>query len=217
MPYLGELPSTIASPRGDSVMGASTSLLRDLLDTFEDELRRQGVPVNEYLRSGLPADALLETFAASDIDAPRELIVWFGWHNGPTRVEGSHQVFPLFWFWSIEETIKLNPPNPTGYLVGEKNLEWNPNWLKIMGQGNGLAVSVEDALGEPPLVRSVTYDLAHGTQADDTAHQVVSLCTPVTWWIESLREGWYRWLPSEKAWDIDFNKQPAERYARGLS
>jgi hypothetical protein len=66
------------------------------------------------------------------------------------------------------------------------------------------------------LVRAVDPEFG-GTQPWQTQQQVVSLCTPVTWWIDSIRRGWYQWKPELGAWDIDVEGQTVMRRIYGLS
>ncbi len=89
--------------------------------------------------------------------------------------------------------------------------EWNPNWVHIMGDQHGLAMCCADDPESPPLVRFVSDDGYTSTQDGDTAYQVVSLCTPVTWWIDSIRRGWYRWEARSGVWTRDAQAQPLLR------
>lgn len=91
------LPETIGTSVGPSVDGASADLLSDLLVALEQELRLQGVPVDDYLRPGALPPEVRAAFDECDLDAPLEALAWFGWHDGPTRVANSHKVMPCSW------------------------------------------------------------------------------------------------------------------------
>ena len=56
-------------------------------------------------------------------------------------------------------------------------------------------------LGDLLRVRSV--EDSYRTQDWQTDYQVVSLCTPVVWWIDAIRRGWYRYRTSTGTWDRD--------------
>jgi hypothetical protein len=80
-----------------------------------------------------------------------------------------------------------------------------------MGDQNGLAMRCSEDPESPPLIRFVSDDGSTSTQDGDTTYQVVSLCTPVTWWIDSIRRGWYTWDGSPGTWMRDARKQPLVR------
>jgi hypothetical protein len=209
------LPDTIGTPAGPSVEGASSELLGELLQELESELREVGVPVDTAFRSGASAPQLRAAFASIGIAVPDEIVVWFGWHDGVNRPIGN-RVLPIFEMWSSEDAIR-NYVNPKGAPKGSESWQWNPEWLHFVGDNNGIAVSCGGNLEATPRIRRISAGLEWGTQADDTLHQVVSLCTPVTWWIESLRNGWYEWDRHLQGWDWETTSQPRFRALRALS
>jgi hypothetical protein len=212
-----QLPETIGTPFGPSVEGASPALLTELLIDFEDELRKQGVPVDAYLRPGASASEVRAGFEECGLIAPVEAVAWFGWHDGPTRSPNSHKVMPMFLGWSLAETVRAYL-NPKGHPKGHEDWQWNPDWIQIMGDANGLAICCAGPAEEPPLVRGLSWTREYGTPRDQTGHQVVSLCTPVAWWVDALRHGWYRWSTEGNAWEeVDHSQQPRIRALRALS
>jgi hypothetical protein len=123
----------------------------------------------------------------------------------------------MFMGWSLGECVKAYL-NPKGQPKGQEDWQWDPRWLQIMGDANGLAIFCGGEPTSAPLVRGITWDRAYGTQLTQTVRQAVSLCTPVTWWIDALRHGWYRWNVSGNAWeDVDHSKQPLIRALHALS
>jgi hypothetical protein len=210
------LPATVGSPRGVTVEGASPALLAELLKEFEVELRNQGIEIDRLLRPGATRQSVIDEFRASELDAPDEAIVLFGWHNGRFEVPGAFSALPVFAAWSLEYLAAArdrSADEPRGF--GE--WEWNPNWIRIMGDQYGIAMCCADRPENAPLIRFVSDDLVDGTQDWQTERQVVSLCTPVTWWIESLRRGWYRWIPATQEWKRDVDDQPIIRSIYGLT
>jgi len=178
---------------GMTVEGASAALLHDLLEDFEKELRKQGVPVARLLRPPASAEAVRGGFAQLDLLAPDEAIALFGWCNGIEP--GLELALPVFEASSLEAMTRRYQTSRLG--LGE--WDWNPSWVQVMGSKYGLAISCADDPAQPPLVRAV--EDSAGTQSSQTQHQVVSLCTPVTWWIDAMRRGWYRCEPDARAWD----------------
>ncbi len=211
-----KLPETVGTPRGPSVEGASPALLAELLDQFETELVRVGVPVGRFLQPGAHPDYVRDVFDRNGLTAPDEAVVWFSWHDGPTRIPGGNHPLPRFEIWSLDEADDRRHSDGAQPL-GRSPDEWDPDWFQIMGPVAGLAMNCGEPVERVPLVRALSHTLEMGTQPDQTLQQVVSLCTPVTWWIEGIREGWYTWIPELNGWDYDFMAQPVIRRLRGLT
>jgi hypothetical protein len=192
-----------------SVEGASAPLLRDLLRELDREVRRCGVPLKRLVKPGASRVDILAEFAENGLVAPDEALALFEWHDGRYEVPGAWSAYPVFPLRSLE------------YLAGERKFgwrdrgfgewDWNPNWVRIMGDQHGLAICCADAPNSPPLVRFVSDDGSTSTQEGRTEYQVVSLCTPVTWWIDSIRRGWYGWNSSSETWSRDMRAQPVVR------
>jgi hypothetical protein len=200
-----------------TVEGASPHLLEELLQEFEAALRAGGVPVDQFLRPGATRGAVELEFQQHGLVAPEEAVVWFGWHDGRFDVPGAAEALPVFGAWSLADlAVERVTPGwlpPTGF--GE--FDWNPNWVHIMGDQTGLAVCCADGPKNPPLVRVIDSDPFAGTQESQTEMQVVSLCTPVAWWIDSIRRGWYKWDPSLSYWVRDLKAQPLLRSIYGMT
>jgi hypothetical protein len=205
-----QLPPTIGTSRGVSVEGASAGLLAELLREFEREVRARGVELDRYLQPGASRADIVSVFAGAGLVAPEEAIALFEWHNGRIEVPGAFSALPVFPLWSLEYLegfLANNAFHPRGF----GRWEWNPNWVHIMGDQNGLAMSCADDPQLPPLIRFVSDDGSTSTQEDDTSYQVVSLCTPVSWWIDSIRRGWYQWEGKSGTWIRDAEAQPLIR------
>jgi hypothetical protein len=199
-----------------TVEGASPALLRELLQDFEIELRNQKVPVDQWLQPGAEPAAVRAEFSERGLFAPEEAVVWFGWHNGRREVPGSEQALPMFTAESLGY-LRADWLDADRITRGYEEWDWNPNWVQIIGDQVGVAVCCADDPANPPLVRAITADGVEGTQEWQTDHQVVSLCTPVTWWIDSLRRGWYRWDPKTEEWHRDLADQPLITAVYGLT
>jgi hypothetical protein len=197
------LPKTTRTPLGFTVEGAGAELLEDLLKQYEFELGRQSPAIVDAMQPGLPAAQIEDEIGALGLTPPREAIVWWRWRNGfrPMVRHGLKHAQLRF-----EDSIKFYRRATLGTAVEE----WNPNWLRIAGGGNeGDAISCAE-MAAAPLVRSVsTFDL--GTQDDEEPlRQVVSLCTPVTWWLLAIAKGWDYWNPITGLWSWDDEQYPLE-------
>ena len=168
-------------------------LLGELLEDFEAELRTQNVPVDRLLRPPVPPKAVRAHFAQLGLDAPDEAVTLFGWRDGVEA--GLGLALPVFELASLEGVVSRYQRSRLG--LGE--WDWNPHWVQVMGGKYGLAIRCDDQPDRSPLVRSV--EDAAGSQDWQTDYQVLSLCTPVTWWIDAMRRGWYRYNPAARAWD----------------
>ncbi|MEO6116793.1 MAG: hypothetical protein ABIP33_10440 [Pseudolysinimonas sp.] len=195
-----KLPETIQTPVGPSVVGASAHLLAELLIAFEESLREQGLPVDDYLRPGASPDDVRAIFDRFNLVAPDEVVTWFGWHDGRRPIRESYLTLPMFQAWSLEDVDLNRRARARVQPFGLTKEDWDPSWVQIMGDHNGLAVRCSGGPPDVPLVRALEK-ASPNTLADYTATQVVSLCAPVTWWIEGLRSGRYVWHPDANAWD----------------
>jgi hypothetical protein len=213
---VNDLPKTISTPDGPTVVGASPRLLSSLLGVLEAELIAAGVPVESAFLPGISAEFVRSDFASRNLVAPDEVVTWFGWHGGPTAARFASGALPYFPMRTLG-SMWMEREGPQAHPLGYEESQFNPAWVKIIGQGRGVAVSCEGDPGETPLVRGIDFDGDPGTQPGQTRTQVVSLCTPVAWWIESIRSGWYRWYPELQRWDADPRLQPADRWAYNLS
>jgi hypothetical protein len=214
MRRLDPLPDTIGTPRGPTVDGASPELLQELLQTLETEMRAVGVPVSKLLRPGAQRADIQREFHAWAVVAPEEAIVLFEWHDGRFEKPEAWWGLPRFEAWSLEYLAAARArrgETPEGFGQWERN----PNWMHIMGDQYGLAMCCADDPENAPLIRF--DDFISGTQEWQIEEQVVSLCTPVTWWIDSIRRGWYQWDKRAQEWHIDTLAQPAYRRMYGMS
>lgn len=145
-----------------------------------------------------------ETFAKIGLQAPDEAVALFGWHDGCVATSEGETALPARFLLSLDAVPNLFKMSRLG--MGE--WDWNPNWAQVMGSKYGLAISCADDPGQPPLVRSV--EDSAGTADWQTDYQVVSLCTPVTWWIQGLRHGWYQYDQATRAWNRDRTEIPQQ-------
>ena len=134
---------------------------------------------------------------------PAEALVWWRWRNGfrPMVANGMRNAQ-----MSLATAIALYRSRS----LGTEEDKWNPDWILVAGSANdGNAICCRPS-NRPPLVRAVsTFEL--GTQDDeDTLHQVVSLCTPITWRLLAILKGWDEYEPFTGFWGWDDSRYPLE-------
>jgi hypothetical protein len=175
------LPDTYRAPEGLTVEGASPELLRDLLKQYESKIRKAGVRTKDVLLPGLSERQIRRQFDEIGLEPPEELLVWWSWHNG---INQRYTTATRFNFLPLEAAIATYHSDPHG----TDEYSWNPQWIRVADYAAGIAVKCEERPG-PPLVRYVSA-WTSGTQDDETEQQVESLCTPVSWWLLAIDEGW---------------------------
>lgn len=194
-----------------TVEGASAALLADLLVDFEAELRKQNAHIDELLRPPASPALVEETFAKIGLKAPAEVVALYGWHDGCVATGEGEAALPARFLLSLEAVpIRYNLSR-----LGLGEWDWNPSWAQVMGGKYGIAVSCADDPDQLPLVRSV--ENSAGTADWQTDYQVVSLCTPVTWWIDCMRRGWYKYDQSTRSWNRPIGEIPQKIRMYGMS
>jgi hypothetical protein len=197
-----KLPETFLSPLGLTVVGAGADLLTELLDAFDFESRRKGVPVDDFFAPGLGRPEIEDKFGSVGRMPSDELVAWWEWHNGrisPTYMSRLDQ-------FSLEVAIDFYRTSDLGT---DWFYEWNPSWIRTAGTGNeGMAASIA-AKSEVTLVRYVS-PFGASTQSGDSDDQVVSLCTPITWNLLGIAKGWMWWDPIACFWQTEENSVPLE-------
>jgi hypothetical protein len=196
------LPSTFLTPAGFTVEGASAELLEELLATYDRESIARGVPVLDAYAPGIARAEIEDSLAELGLVAPEELIIWWGWHDG--RMPGAK---PISRIDPIGLSTSIEFYNSESLGDGTDD-EWNADWLRIGGDGvNGMAISCHPN-SAPPLIRYVDWE--YGTNEVGIDQQVVSLCTPVTWWLTAIAEGWREWDALPQYWGYDTSRYPLE-------
>ncbi len=185
-----ELPKTIHTPDGLSVEGASPELLISLLGEYESALEGLRPGCAEAFRPGLPADAIISRFAPLGYVPNDEVIAWWGWHDGLHDSDlNPPGVTPFRLDAAVDLVLKMHRGvvRPPDWLFDT----WHPAWIPFDYTAT-LAIRGDSAQVPPP-VRPQQPEMGDHTQDAPAPAQVISLCTPVTWWITAIREGWRRW------------------------
>lgn len=198
----------LLTPEGDAV-DASPDRLSELLREYESLLVAQSFPVDAAFNPGVPEEFVREKLAAIELMPPQELIVWFGWHNGqPLRMMPPlATATALQFFGSVEYAVETLKDEA---FVGAGPGRWHPNWLRI---GQHLAIDCATLPGETPYVCAVFS--TSGMPPEETYYQRRSLCTPIVYAIESLKNGSHRWNTEAELWDRDDESLPLRPFSSG--
>lgn len=175
---------------GPCVDSPSPELVQDLWGTYVGLIRDGGAPIDDHLAGGLHEQEVRRQLAEIQMEPNPELVAWYHCHNGWISKPETRpvHVFPESQPLSLENAIRVYRDEPMGRGFGE--LEWNPNWLRILDPVHGVAVRSISGDVSPPLVRYVEAGILYEGNDDP---QVVSLCTLLARRIEALQEGAYRW------------------------
>jgi len=85
--------------------GAHVVRLRAGLTRLEATWSRLGLSVATTAEPGLEEGVVVETFAALDLEAPAELVTWFGWHNGARGDPYTREAVPGWWLLRLDECV----------------------------------------------------------------------------------------------------------------
>ncbi len=214
MATLPLIEQTLSGPRAQ---GSSPELLVALLGTLEEEASAAGAPTKGGFAPGLPSGEVERQLAAVGLAPPEELSAWFAWHDGANESSAAHRLIPGLVVASLADCVRSYrelvldfdpPPDPlTGTPLDPKffTMGVGEGWLRIGMDNFSIAMDCSGQLPSPPLVRLPTWE--HYDPGFEGKLQAVSLCTVVTWWIESIRSGAYRWNTERQLWDdspLDF-------------
>ncbi len=198
------LPETIRTPRGLTVEGASASLLADLLDAYKYEIERRDPRAWDGFRQGHSRQEIVDKFAAEGLIAPEELVVWWSWSDG-------HQMMPTRGLRNVpiglDRALRLHREDREDGFV----LLPGPEWVRIVGQGRRTSIALScESEDKAPLVGLLDVEQGLGPRRLSDLY-AVSLCTPVTWWLTSLVEGWVGFDRNQDWWTIlDLESAPIE-------
>ena len=211
---------------GPRVREVGADRLRSLLAEYSDALVSLGVPLDDWLAPGVSEHEVRSQLADVELVSSDELVVWFGWHDGlnpGVDRKRSTQALPGIVPLSLQEAVAM-------YRAGVLNVQDPPErpgqpkltredfffgagvgWLRIANDIYGPAVECVDPPSRIPRLRSPNIEF--GFPGTEGYFGAVSMCTLVTWWVESLRSGAFDWLPKEQRWEIRPELFPASQRA----
>jgi hypothetical protein len=215
-----DLPPIIATLDGPMAFGSSAVLLRTLLDEYQCELVKRGVPVDRWLAPGTSPERIRTALSEVGLAANDEVVTWFSWHDGvaeDVEFRVAAHAMPNFVAAPLSYAIQRYRDSVLEFeLPYGTDVPWDyfmfgagEGWLRLIDDNRGCAIDCSGTReqGRPPIIRSATESF--GMPGNEKFFQAVSLCTLVTWWLESLRTGGFHWNSGAQQWDIDDSALPA--------
>jgi hypothetical protein len=180
-----------------------------LLLRYEDCLRAQGVPVEEWGRAGLSEDEIEATLEPLGLRAPIEGRAWWGWHDGVVGEGRGRFLGPQSsGFLSLADavdtyreyrTIVATLAEPDIPELADPDDRWHPSWLPIQGPQLPSVIDCSVAEGEPTPVRLVDLQDVAGSPTPKAR----SLGEVVAWRIEAMEAGAWRWDAGRRIWTVE--------------
>jgi hypothetical protein len=176
--------------------------LAELLSQFEAAVRATGCPYFDFAGPGAAMSDIEAALDSVGLPLVPDIATFFSWHNG--KIPGS--IAPRLTPTEIVLPRLELALDDYSSLV---DAELGPTtWFPIMGYTYaglvGLDTSRVSDTGASPIRH---YDFQFGWHI----HEVSSLTIPLTWWIEYLRDGTWRWNSEYWESDLDNNAVSPER------
>jgi cell wall assembly regulator SMI1 len=180
-------------------------LSRSLLASLADRWETQAAPIAQDLRPGLEPRAIEEVTSPFAIRLPAEARLWWEWHDGTWQTLTSHALgldlayLPLA--MAAERYAKERDAAAQAVDEGIDPSElWQPGWFPLASGGDGrvMACDCDITEGAPTPIHYV-----HWEKAGDDSHQPVapSLGVVVSWWIEAIDSGAWRYDGDAARWE----------------
>jgi hypothetical protein len=190
-------------------MSNITSLDSDMLLAYEQRLRAQGVPVDQWRIPGLTSAEIETTMAPLGLSLPIEARTWWEWNNGAT-LDGRVKLFgPYIECFSLEGAVRqyeksrgvaqraaeddLPPPwdNPDTW--------WVPTWFPIVNSGHTVTVDCSVSSGQPTPIRYIDWTDVEGFFEP----RAQSLGQMIALWISAIDTGAWKFDPAQNDWEIN--------------
>jgi cell wall assembly regulator SMI1 len=175
----------------------------ELLSAFEERLRSQGLPVDEWARPGLKIDEMEELLAPLGLTLPVEVSIWWQWHDGATR-PGRERVFGPKELLSLGEAVDayrqlrlIADDTAAVWPEGDSDYLWDPAWLPIKGLQLPIVVDCSVPDGQPTPMRFIDWQDLDGFSEPRAG----SFGQMVSWWVEAIDCGAWRWNSERNQWD----------------
>lgn len=189
--------------------GSGADTLSRLLNELDAVLNSHGAhALAEQLAPPAPQDEVLQVLASLGIAAHPELVTWFGWHNGYSKLPGNLELatgLPTFGPLSLDEIVGLYQSQDHG----SEPWQWPTNRLPLMASGGAEILAVE--VHGPDSLTVFPHDPFDADYRPDGSRHS-SLCTPVAWWTHAIRSGAYRYRPETWSWDKDRREERLEEW-----
>ena len=199
-------------------MASLQRLTKTQLIKLESILAAQDAPVVQHLQPGASSTALTTVEGFLGMPVPDELRQWWEWHDGtdiqPHERAEKGLVGPLFQILSTARAIEFSR-KLRGFAVEDAADDpdelWGSTWIAIGSQGR-VACECNVEKSAPVPVLNVDYHKVD-RPGETAAH---SLGEMVSWWIEALESGAWRYDPEHDRWDRHEELIPRERESKCL-
>ena len=210
---MNKTPELIRTPDGCySVEGAGPELLGELLDTFQDEMRRAGWTAQDQLAPGIRAAEIRQQLAQAQLQVPDELVVFYGWHNGFLSVPDGlpmGSILPSVTLMSLERSLASYVTSGASPVVPRSF--WHPGWLRLEEVRPGYMIEC----GPPELPPRLAY-ISEDNPFEGPRRRAAlrSICTLATVWIDLIRQGASTWTGAY--WQFDRTKVTEAQAMSGI-
>jgi SMI1/KNR4 family protein SUKH-1 len=204
----------------------------DLLDELRQRLVAQGAPVVDLLRPGLGDEELDATLQEIGLQPSSEARVWWGWSGGvpasAVRFSDERSVGPGRDFFEPAEALELYrqvrqiaeqlAADASTFALGTDRATadwwWQPGWLPITTNGAGTTIACDCSVpdGKP----SPMYAVNWGARENFYEPSASSFGEMLTWWLEALDSGAWRYESDDARWRYDWKAVDQERQLTGL-
>jgi hypothetical protein len=194
------------------------TLTLDLLERLRGGWIRQRAPVADHLRPGLPTERIDEMTAALGLRLPVEARTWWSWHDGVDVALGTvGELGPGLPFLPLENAVDLCRlfREQAGVAWGDQAEQWwRPSWFPITERLGAIRCDCAVETGAPT---PIFYADSHDYDAEGlTKPRVESFGTMVTWWVEALESGAWRYDATARRWERQADHLLPERQTSHL-
>lgn len=187
----------------------------ELLEGLEERWRRQGAPLADRLQPGLSRGEIERLMAPLGLQLPHEVELWWSWHNGVAASGAKYldRAFgPDFAYLPLAEAVEryttmrriatevASAPGTEGESA-DPEFWWQPSWFPILGTGYGAVITCDCA--RPPESPAPIFSVWWATNEVPNDSAASSFGEAVTWWIEALDTGVWKYDPEAKRWELN--------------
>jgi cell wall assembly regulator SMI1 len=202
-------------------------LTLEMLTRLEGQWRAQGAPIVDRLRPGLTREEIHAVARPLGLTLPREARLWWQWHDGADSPDGlkvSVELGPLgyeyrplrdlvetlTWARAFAAESAADPRMPPE--AAQARYWWNDAWFPLFAGLGIVACDCSVSDGDPTPIRVVIWE--DGPPFDDVKAR--SFGELITWWIEALEDGSWRYDPRSQQWERDHARISSSRRGTGL-
>lgn len=196
-----------------------------LLARLEEAWAAQGAPIAGNRTPGLSDDEMDEITAPLGLSLPLEARVWWGWHDGVAARDGdggpARRVGPMVDYWPLRFAVdrylmerKIFAEVLEGEDVSDLESDRPAHFFPITHTTGPVFCDCSVPEGAPsPIYRVHT----HGNPEEELAQpRARSFGEMVSWWIDALADGIWRWNTIRQTWDYDWERLDPKRELTGL-